>query len=111
VERVGHVWRVHPGRGEDYDRRHAEIWPELDALLREAGVKSYTIYRSGEILFSHMEVDDYDALVERFNGDPVAQRWEEEMSELIFYPNADPETGWPERLREVWDLGPEPPRS
>ena len=105
MERVGHVWRVRPGRAEDYDRRHAEIWPELDALLREAGVTSYTIYRWGEIVFSHMEVEDYDALVQRFGSDPVAQRWEEEFSELLVYPDADPDTGWPERLREVWDLG------
>jgi len=44
VERVGHIWRVRPGKLEEYARGHAEIWPELDALLREAGVTRYTIY-------------------------------------------------------------------
>jgi L-rhamnose mutarotase len=43
-------------------------------------------------------------MVERFNGDPVAQRWEEEVGERIEYPNADPDTGWPEMLEEVWSL-------
>jgi L-rhamnose mutarotase len=104
MERIGHVWRVKPGLAGEYARRHAQIWPELDSLLREAGVHTYTIYAWGEILFSHMEVDDYARMVERFNEDPVAQLWEREFGEILEYPNADPETGWPERLLEIWSL-------
>ena len=52
----------------------------------------------GDLVFSHLEVPSYAALVERFNGDPVAQRWEAEMADVLEYPNADPQTGWPERL-------------
>jgi L-rhamnose mutarotase len=107
--RVGHVWRVKPGRREDYLRMHATIWPELEALLRGAGVTSYTIYVWGDTVFSHMEVDDYDGLVERFAGDPVALRWEEQFADVLEYPNADPRSGWPERLVEVWDLDTRPP--
>jgi L-rhamnose mutarotase len=104
MERVGHVWRVRPGMGDEYRRRHATVWPEIDALLREAGVERYTIYAWGDVVFSHLEVPSYAALVERFNGDPIAQRWEEEMADVLEYPNADPATGWPERLPEVWSL-------
>lgn len=104
MERVGHVWRVRPGMAEEYRRRHATVWPEIDALLREAGVERYTIYQWGDLVFSHLEVPSFAALVERFNGDPVAQRWEDEMGDVIEYPDADPETGWPERLPEVWSL-------
>jgi L-rhamnose mutarotase len=104
MERVGHVWRVRPGMAEEYRRRHATVWPEIDALLREAGVERYTIYQWGDLVFSHLEVPSFAALVERFNGDPVAQRWEAEMGDVIGDPDADPETGWPERLPEVWSL-------
>lgn len=104
MERVGHVWRVRPGQAEEYRRRHATVWPEIEALLRAAGVERYTIYAWGELVFSHLEVPSYAALVERFNGDPIAQRWEEELADVLEYPNADPETGWPERLPEVWSL-------
>ena len=103
MERIGHVWRVKPGKGDKYADRHRTIWPELERVLREGGVKSYTIYLRGELVFSHMEVESFDRLVERFNGDPVAQRWEELFSDLIEYPNAEP-SGWPERLLEVWTL-------
>jgi L-rhamnose mutarotase len=104
MERVGHIWRVRPGRAAEYDRRHATIWPELEALLRSAGVRAYSIYRCEDMVFSHMEVEDFSRFVEAFNGDPVAQRWEREFSELLEYPDADPESGWPQRLSEVWSL-------
>jgi len=104
MESIGHVWRVKPGQAERYAQRHATIWPELEQLLREAGVGRYSIYLWGEIVFSHMEVESYERLVERFNGDPIAQRWEAEFSDLLEYPNADPTTGWPELLSEVWTL-------
>jgi L-rhamnose mutarotase len=104
VERVGNVWRVRPGMAEEYRRRHATVWPEIDALLREVGVERYTIYLWGDLVFSHLEVPSYAELCRRFGGDPVAQRWEDEMGELIEYPDLDPETGWPERLVEVWSL-------
>jgi L-rhamnose mutarotase len=103
-ECVGHVWRIRPGRVAEYDERHARVWPELEELMRRAGVSSYSIYRWREIVFSHMEVDDYERLVDLYAGDPVAERWEAEFAELLEFPNADPASGWPERLHHVWSL-------
>ena len=104
MERVGHLWRIKPGRRDDYLRMHATIWPELERLLREAGVTGYTIYLWNDTVFSHMDVDDYDLLVQRVTSDPIIQRWEAQFVDVLEYPNADPETGWPERLTEVWHL-------
>jgi L-rhamnose mutarotase len=104
MERVGHVYRVKPGNAADYARRHATIPTQLDALLRETGVHRYTIYLWGETVFTHMEVDDFQAMVDRYNGNPVAESWEAEMGDLIEYPDADPKTGWPHRLEELWNL-------
>lgn len=104
MERIGHIWRIKPGQTEEYLKRHRTIWPELAELLRGTGVRHYTIYISGPIVFSHMEVDDYSEMVRRMAGDPTAIRWEQEFTDILEYPNADPETGWPERATEVWDL-------
>lgn len=104
MARVGHVWRAKPGKADEYRRVHATVWPEVEELLRDAGVTTYVIYGFGDTFVSHMEVDDYDRMVERFNGDPVAQRWEESIADLIEYPDADPETGWPRVLDEIWAL-------
>lgn len=104
MDRVGHVWRAKPGKIDEYRRVHATVWPELDRLLHDAGITTYVIYVWGDVLFSHMEVADYHRMVERFNGDPVAQRWEAEIGELIEYPEGDSTTGWPRVLDEVWAL-------
>jgi L-rhamnose mutarotase len=36
--------RLKPGFAAEYKRRHDEIWPELKAELRKAGVSDYSIY-------------------------------------------------------------------
>jgi L-rhamnose mutarotase len=106
TDRVGHLWRVKPGCADEYRRRHRTIWPELEAALRTAGVVAYSIYLDGELVFSHLEVEDYDALVERLADDPVAARWEEQFADILEYPDADPASGWPRRAIEVWTLDP-----
>ena len=104
LQHIGHVWRVKPGMADEYRRRHATVWPEIDALLRRLGIQSYSIYLWGEIVFSHMDVDDYERLLREEGDAELAARWEAAFADVLEYPNADPETGWPERLIEVWSL-------
>jgi L-rhamnose mutarotase len=104
VARVAQVWRAKPGKAEAYRRVHATVWPEIEQLLREAGVTKYRIYAWGDVFFSYMEVEDYNAMVKKFNDNEAAQRWEKELEDLIEYPDADPETGWPLILDEIWEL-------
>jgi L-rhamnose mutarotase len=103
-ERVGQLWRVKPGCADEYRRRHRAIWPELESALRRAGVRSYTIYLHDELVFSHMEVVSYAAMVEQLASDPVALRWEDRFADILEYPDADPRTGWPQCAVEVWTL-------
>jgi L-rhamnose mutarotase len=44
MERIASTMRLHPGRAEEYRRRHDAIWPELVALLRDAGISDYSIF-------------------------------------------------------------------
>ncbi|MGN6188185.1 MAG: L-rhamnose mutarotase [Conexibacter sp.] len=104
MQQIGHAWRTKPGKAEEYARFHAQVWPEVEQVLRDGGVTKYVMYRWGDVIFSHMEVEDYEAMAARFNADPAAQRWEEAVGELIEYVEADPSTGWPLVLEEVWSL-------
>jgi len=54
VQRHAFKMFLNPGAAEEYRRRHDAIWPELKALLREKGVRNYSIYtpsrgESGEL--------------------------------------------------------------
>ena len=44
-----------PGCEEEYQRRHAAIWPELVDMIHEAGVKKYSIFldRGRSIVAGH----------------------------------------------------------
>ena len=54
--------RLKPGAAEEYEMAHANIPAELVAVLRDAGVLNWRIWRSGEDLFHLVDVRDYQAM-------------------------------------------------
>lgn len=44
MDEIAFTMKLRPGAAAEYERRHDEIWPELSALLREAGIRDYSIY-------------------------------------------------------------------
>ena len=40
MERFAWKGRIKEGMQEEYKRRHDEIWPEMLALLKEAGIRN-----------------------------------------------------------------------
>ena len=43
-EKVAFTMRLHPGRADEYRRRHDAIFPDLVAALKSAGVADYSIH-------------------------------------------------------------------
>ena len=75
---------LNPGAADEYRRRHDAIWPELVALLRQAGVEDYSIHLDPETnaLFGVMwRRDDHglDALPDH----PVMRKWWAHMADLM----------------------------
>jgi L-rhamnose mutarotase len=58
--RKAFVMSVHPGREVKYEARHSSIWPELEAMLKEHGVHTYTTFLHPGIrqLFAYVEYED-----------------------------------------------------
>ena len=44
MKRFAFKMKLKPGFKDEYKRRHAEIWPELKKLLKEVGIRDYSIY-------------------------------------------------------------------
>jgi L-rhamnose mutarotase len=44
METIAFRMVLNPGMREEYERRHAEIWPELVDALHNAGVREYRIF-------------------------------------------------------------------
>lgn len=94
--------RLKPGAEQDYDRIHAVIPEDLDAALREAGVRSWRIWRDGRELFHLVEADDYQAM-RRFLADhPANVPWQAQMGELLEV--EDDYSGDDRGIKQVWAL-------
>jgi L-rhamnose mutarotase len=83
VETVALHTRLKPGREADYEAVHAVIPAELDAALRDAGVHSWRIWRSGRDLFHLVEVDDYAHMRSFLEEHPANVPWQARMAELL----------------------------
>ena len=76
--------RLHPGREAEYRRRHDAIWPELAALLHEAGVSDYSIHLDRETghLFDVLWRRD-DHTMDDLAHHPVMRRWWDHMADIM----------------------------
>ena len=84
MQKYAFKMQLNPGMEAEYKRRHDEIWPELVALLKDAGVSDYSIHldRETNTLFGVLwRADDHgmDDLPEH----PVMQRWWAHMADIM----------------------------
>ena len=102
MERYAWKATVKEGMLEEYVRRHNEIWPELTEVLRQAGIRNYTIWNCGSELFGYYECEkgaDYAAAVQA--GSPVVDRWNDYMKDVMVM-EMGPVTGAQPRLTQVF---------
>ena len=64
-----------PGCEQEYERRHAAIWPELKKMIKDAGVSDYSIYwdKDTNILFA----------VQKCDQDTNSQGWWDMMADIM----------------------------
>lgn len=93
LQRIAFLLRLKPGTGVAYDKDHAEVWPEMLALLKRSGISDYSIFRRDELLFLYMRLDqDFDTVWDRIEADPVNTRWQQAMS-AYFLPVQETRSG------------------
>ena len=86
MQRYGFKMQLHPGMKAEYKRRHDEIWPELVALLHQAGISNYSIFLDEETntLFGYLERSD-DHTMDDLPSEPVMKRWWAYMRDIMAY--------------------------
>jgi L-rhamnose mutarotase len=66
----------------EYEQYHKNIWKEIKDSIRESGIESMSIYRTGNRLFMIMEVADGFSFEDKSAADaanPLVQDWENLM--------------------------------
>ena len=95
---MNHAFRMKlkPGHVAEYQRRHDAIWPELAALLREAGIHDYSIFLDEETLhlFAVLKLAP-DNKIEALPGQPVMKRWWDYMADLMEVEPGNRPREWP----------------
>ena len=104
MEKYAWRGRIADGQIEEYKRRHDAIWPEMKAVLKEAGIRNYTIWLSGQELFGYYECEQGVAYAARVQTEsPVVQRWDAYMKDILIM-EKDSVTGAQPQLTKVFEL-------
>ena len=106
VRRFGMAARLVPEKREEYLRLHSDVWPQVEATITECGIRNFTIFVLGDVIFGYYEYvgDDYDADQARMAADPVTQDWWTRTApcQLPFEPDSSA-PNW-QQLDEAWHL-------
>ena len=84
MARVAFKMQLHKGFEEEYEKRHNELWPELEKLLKETGINDYSIFldKDTNSLFGILQIDDPKAL-DALPEQPVMQKWWAHMKDIM----------------------------
>ncbi len=76
--------KLKPGAAAEYIKRHQAIWPELKALLKDAGISDYSIFLDEETgtLFA-VQKNQGDVGSQDLGRTEVVQRWWAYMADLM----------------------------
>ena len=84
MTRVAFKMKLFAGFEEEYKKRHDALWPELQKLLKETGIREYSIFldETTNILFGFLKTDDPKKL-DNLPAHPVMQRWWKYMGDIM----------------------------
>lgn len=98
-----YAWKAHvlPGKLEEYQKRHNEIWPEMLELFREAGIRNYSIWNTGNELFGYYECDSIERTTGIQKASDVTKKWSAYMKDVMVM-EKDPVTGAQPLMKQVF---------
>ena len=84
MERICFHLRVRPELMDEYRRRHAAVWPEMQDALRATGWRNYSLFLADDgLLTGYLECEDFDESVRAMGRLEVNTRWQAEMASFF----------------------------
>lgn len=77
MKRFGMIIGVKPEKLEEYKKLHADVWPEVLAMIQACNIRNYSIFYKDNMLYSYYEYigNDYEKDMQQMAADPVTQEW------------------------------------
>ncbi|HEY9053492.1 MAG TPA: L-rhamnose mutarotase [Rectinemataceae bacterium] len=103
MARVAFVMKLKPGSEAEYKRRHDEIWPDMKAELKAAGISDYSIYLDADSLcLFAVQTRSADSTADSLKEKAIVKRWWAYMGDIMeTNPDGSPRS---HPLREVFHL-------
>jgi L-rhamnose mutarotase len=104
MKRIAFKMQLHKGFEEEYKKRHNELWPQLESLLKTTGVEDYSIFldETTNSLFGVLKIADTNNLND-LPTHPVMQQWWAYMKDIMESNEDNSPVSIP--LKEVFYLG------
>jgi L-rhamnose mutarotase len=106
MKRVGFILKVKQALIDEYKAHHRNVWPEMQAALRDSGWHNYTLFlRDDGLLFGYFETpESLQAAQAAMDRTEVNGRWQDKMGPYFEIPDgAHPDAMFVE-LEEVFHL-------
>jgi L-rhamnose mutarotase len=79
MQRMGQLIGIRPERIAQYRETHADVWPEVLAMIADCNIRNYSIFlrQPENLLFAYFEYHgtDYAADMEKMSRHEPTQRW------------------------------------
>jgi len=84
MTRIAFKMKLFAGKEAEYKKRHDEIWDDLQSLMKEKGVRNFSIFLDEETLtlFAYLECDDPAKLAD-LPQHPVQKKWWTYMRDIM----------------------------
>lgn len=100
--------QVRPDRLDEYVDRHRNVWPDMQAALRDSGWHNYSLFlRDDGLLVGYVESDDLEAAQQAMAATEVNTRWQAQMTDFFTGIDGRPPDEAFLLLAEIFHLTPE----
>jgi len=84
MQRIAFKMKLYKGKEDEYKKRHDEIWNELKELLKQTGIKDYSIFldETSNDLFAYLTIDDAKKL-DALPNEAVMKKWWSYMKDIM----------------------------
>ena len=85
MKRFAFKMYLKPGFEKEYEKRHAELWPELRKQISDSGVRNYSIFwdKDTNILFGYQEVEGDSNSQDAEAADEITRKWWDYMADIM----------------------------
>lgn len=80
----GFKMKLYEGKEAEYEKRHNDLWPEMEAMIHQYGGRNYTIFLDKEtnILFGYIEIENEELWNKSADTD-INRKWWDCMMDIM----------------------------